>query len=335
MLGFAQYTPTYEPDPYDYTHTHTRTLTRPNILATLPVRLFPSLVDVLETLTRFDSGSLPIQRVDDYFATECPDHITREVDHLTEDISLAQATLADFIVPRYLAFGDYIGDTVEASNVRSFLKDHADNPAVYRYFGSHGYEGIAIALWGLVEDGTSSAIADDLASLNQYPVLDEDDYSNLEYDLRSEHIEDPHGLPYEVRGTLKELYGATSQIAQYFEDTLTAAQQSAHIYAAFDRDDMLDNGDFGYETHNSAWYNSDKLPLLARNIAQHIYTLAAERRRILATHTARLLAGPHFASTHNAYLTLREPTAPWYRAIERLGTAYALYWALETEYLNS
>lgn len=78
----------------------------------------------------------------------------------------------------YLVFSDYTGADVERSNVRVFYQDHGDKPGVYRVHGGHGTTGIAIRL-----DVSDEGVLDDLARLDNYPVLDEDDMGRASQEL--------------------------------------------------------------------------------------------------------------------------------------------------------
>jgi len=89
-----------------------------------------------------------------------------------------------FIIPDLLQFGDYNNSTtVERSNVRVFWDRYSDVDGVYRVTGAYGFQ--AIALRGNVEH---EDIAWDLQSLEDYPVLDESDWSQLELDLQQEYV---------------------------------------------------------------------------------------------------------------------------------------------------
>lgn len=112
-----------------------------------------------------------------------------------------------FVGVSYLAHGDYLGSSVERSNVRAWIEDIAAHAGVWcEVRGSHGYQAIEVRAtiaalasdperrrrvrylqrlqrWGSEE--TLRAVdqtIDALQALEDYPLLDEDHHSSMESD---------------------------------------------------------------------------------------------------------------------------------------------------------
>ena len=79
--------------------------------------------------------------------------------------------------------GDYCGAPYTASNCRVLLKEHGreGNPEIREIYGSHGSQSVVVDPRYLSED-----LLESLESLENYPVLDEDDCGALELELQSE-----------------------------------------------------------------------------------------------------------------------------------------------------
>jgi len=88
------------------------------------------------------------------------------------------------LISDYLIFSDYSGSDVERSNARVFFEQHGDKPGIYRVYGGYGTDGIAIRL-----DVSDDGILEDLARLEDYPVLDENDLSKVSNLLADEAAE--------------------------------------------------------------------------------------------------------------------------------------------------
>lgn len=115
-----------------------------------------------------------------------------------------------FVGVSYLAHGDYLGSSVERSNVRAWIEDIAEHAGVWcEVHGSHGYQAIEVRevlmliarddtvgddtrrvrymrrlqRWG--SEGTLRAVdqtIDALQALEEYPLLDEDHHNKMESD---------------------------------------------------------------------------------------------------------------------------------------------------------
>lgn len=81
------------------------------------------------------------------------------------------------------SFGDYLGGTVEQSNHRSLLRDKKAARYLIRLIGSHGAQGLA---YFPKKDGEApKPVQEYLDSLANYPLISDDDHSELESELES------------------------------------------------------------------------------------------------------------------------------------------------------
>jgi hypothetical protein len=88
----------------------------------------------------------------------------------------------DFLMPEYLSGSDYCSSgAVEVSNHRVFLERYSKLPNVYDVYGGYGTFAVAIRL-----DSVTPEMVEDFEALDNYPVLDEDDHSEVEMDSENE-----------------------------------------------------------------------------------------------------------------------------------------------------
>jgi len=93
-----------------------------------------------------------------------------------------------YLIPDELAGGDYDSSGIcNRSNYRTFLKDFSSVPGVYALYGGYGTYAIAIRL-DVAEE--HEAIRDTLKGLANYPVIDDEDLSNLEVEWQDEAMPD-------------------------------------------------------------------------------------------------------------------------------------------------
>ena len=93
-------------------------------------------------------------------------------------IKESEATADDWIVPHYLSGGDYSNSClVEESNHRVFLEEFGEVPGIVDLYGGYGSYGVAIRLSTITKN---EEIRECLASLEDYPLIDEEDQSQLE-----------------------------------------------------------------------------------------------------------------------------------------------------------
>ena len=108
----------------------------------------------------------------------CLSHIKKPSHDQIEDVIKNKNILC---LPDYMGGSDYSGSTVEKSNYQVFLERHENKKGVYDLSGSHGTYAIGIRPLYITQE-----ILEDLNSLEQYPVLDDDHHIQLEMDLIDE-----------------------------------------------------------------------------------------------------------------------------------------------------
>lgn len=85
-------------------------------------------------------------------------------------------------VPRYLCGGDYANScSVEIANHKVFMEKFGDVDGVYELYGGHGTFGVAI-----LASVDNKEMAEMLAALNDYCVINEDVLSEVEMELQEE-----------------------------------------------------------------------------------------------------------------------------------------------------
>jgi hypothetical protein len=87
----------------------------------------------------------------------------------------------EVVVPRYLSGSDYSGSTVERSNKRVFMEEFGDDPHVFETYGGYGTFGVLI-----LATCDNEEIAECLNGLHNYPLINEDDLSELEMEASNE-----------------------------------------------------------------------------------------------------------------------------------------------------
>ena len=95
-------------------------------------------------------------------------------------------TARPYLIPSIMLWGDYIGGDVERSNARSFWRDFQEVLGVHKVHGHPGVEGIAITPEAWESD---ERIPELFKALADYPLLDEEDHSELELELQGEDWE--------------------------------------------------------------------------------------------------------------------------------------------------
>lgn len=83
----------------------------------------------------------------------------------------------------FCTFSDYSGCTVERSNQRVFMEMFKDIPGVYPLYGGYSTTGVLIK-YSLYEE--NEEIQETINSLFDYPLIDEEDMSNLEMEIEDE-----------------------------------------------------------------------------------------------------------------------------------------------------
>jgi len=98
-----------------------------------------------------------------------------------------------FLISKYMQFGDYDNSCmVERSNYKLFLEEYKEEKGIFRIYGGYGSSGIAISiryLLDLANEDKADEIIELLNNLNEYPVIDDEDMSNMEYDAFLESLD--------------------------------------------------------------------------------------------------------------------------------------------------
>lgn len=89
-------------------------------------------------------------------------------------------------LPSLLSGGDYSGNTLERSNYLAFLEQFGEVKGVYDYYSGDGVYGIALTQSAY----DNEEIQECLKALEDYPVIDDEKLSNLEWDLYAESWKD-------------------------------------------------------------------------------------------------------------------------------------------------
>jgi hypothetical protein len=99
-----------------------------------------------------------------------------------------------YLICKYMQYGDYDNSCmVERSNYKIFMESYKEETGVFDISGGYGSTGIAISVkWLLdpVNEEKADEIMELLNGLNDYPCLDDEDMSNMEYDAFYEALKD-------------------------------------------------------------------------------------------------------------------------------------------------
>jgi len=98
-----------------------------------------------------------------------------------------------FLISKYTQFGDYDDSCmVERSNYKLFMEDYKEEKGIFGIYGGYGSSGIAISIRYLLDplnEDKADEIIEILNGLNSYPVIDDEDVSNMEYDAFIESLD--------------------------------------------------------------------------------------------------------------------------------------------------
>jgi hypothetical protein len=92
-----------------------------------------------------------------------------------------EPTAEDYFLPDLLSGSDYSGCSVHRSNYRVFLKEFGEIEGVHDVYGGHGTFAVAIRL-----DVENPDLWETLDALSDYPAIDEEDISFLEFEEQQE-----------------------------------------------------------------------------------------------------------------------------------------------------
>ena len=116
-----------------------------------------------------------------------------------------------YLICSYMQYGDYDNSCmVERSNYKIFMEDYKEEPGVFTMAGGYGSTGIAISVkWLLdpVNEEKADGIMELLNGLNDYPCIDDEDMSNMEYEAFYEALKD-YGIS-DTCTALSKKYGIT------------------------------------------------------------------------------------------------------------------------------
>ena len=110
----------------------------------------------------------------------------------------------DLMFVPYTTYSDYSGDTVDRSNCDVFMERYGNNPNVWEVYG--GYRTRAMVIHRRVYDDPQTEeeeeIKECIDGLSDYPLIDEEYHSNLEFEMEGEAWND-YGR-HDLRRALKE-----------------------------------------------------------------------------------------------------------------------------------
>ena len=149
-----------------------------------------------------------------------------------------------YLVPDLLSGGDYSNSSeVQVSNHRSFLKEFKNVEGVYDVWG--GFGSFAVAIRADVAE-SNEQIKETLDGLENYPVIDEDDMSELRNEWEQLAVQDMiHGIQNDIETSLEELIKGTDIDSEKVE------------FLIWDGINEL-NLEWSYEA-NSAYLDADKV----------------------------------------------------------------------------
>ena len=99
-----------------------------------------------------------------------------------------------------MTYSDYSGYPLDRANCDVFLEKHEETEGVYETCGGYGTRGVAVSLSAITDE-----MIEDFASLDDYPVLDDDALSNLEMEMETEDWES--WIAHDFRRELKKKFG--------------------------------------------------------------------------------------------------------------------------------
>jgi len=121
-----------------------------------------------------------------------PVNYATKLTHL-EDIKHTLEEVDIFLIPKYMSYGDYDNSCmVERSNYKIFMEDYKEEKGIFRIYGGYGSSGIAISIRYLLDpdnEEKADEIIDLLNGLNNYPCIDDEDMSNMEYESFLESLD--------------------------------------------------------------------------------------------------------------------------------------------------
>ncbi|WP_405056979.1 hypothetical protein OG474_30115 [Kribbella sp. NBC_01505] len=168
--------------------------------------------------------------------------------------------------PTYLeirdaSFSDYSGSGYHRSNHRSLLRDFGDY--VIDTYGGHGTEALFLRLDSLIP----ILLAEAVVSMGEYPVYDEDDWSELETETEQEDW-DGWGR-WEMRQLVEDTYRELTRQELYDDEVVTDERLNALFW------EQVAEGNVGYELESAVsgtwWRFAEAGEAIGRRLAQETY----------------------------------------------------------------
>lgn len=151
----------------------------------------------------------------------------------------------DFLTPELLSGSDYCSSgAVEVSNHRVFLEQFKDSPNMYDVYGDYGTFAVAIRL-----DSITDEMVEVLNALEDYPVIDEEDLSEVEREAEEETWSNCYRSDFE-RALTKSFPDMEETI-----ESMTTAQIDSLFYEVQDRTNTY----WTHESGNNAYIDVDRV----------------------------------------------------------------------------
>ena len=151
----------------------------------------------------------------------------------------------DFLTPGILSGSDYCSSgSVEVSNHRVWLERYGKLPNVYDVYGGYGTFAVAIRL-----DSLTPEMIEDLNALADYPLLDEEDHSEVETEAEQESWENCYRSDF-----TKALAQKFPNLEDVIED-LSTENVDTLFYALMERTNTYCE----HESGNNAYVDLDRV----------------------------------------------------------------------------
>ena len=134
---------------------------------------------------RIDPDSKSVSYGDLMHPADCPASAVKYLEGLSTDAT--EEGELYFFLP-YASGSDYSGSTVEEANHKEFLESYGEEEFVWEAHGGYNTYAVVLGLTGLLEcaDDTFDAILDIIEGLEDYPLINDEALSNLEFTLADE-----------------------------------------------------------------------------------------------------------------------------------------------------
>lgn len=103
------------------------------------------------------------------------------------EISLSVSTENEYTEVEFCSYGDYCGSgLIGKSNYEFMLEKYKKCKYIYSVYGDYGYHGIVYDSKKITKN-TMLKLQEDIDRLENYPLLDEDAYSRMEWKVKEEY----------------------------------------------------------------------------------------------------------------------------------------------------